>query len=90
MADPKIFDDIAKVAGGAVNILSGLQQQISQDIKARVDEMATKMDLVPRQDLDDAKAVIDSLNKRIDELEKRMDACESGTKTKTSKTKKTK
>jgi len=46
--DPKILDDMARVAGGAVNILSGVQQQIRDDVKARVDDMADRLDLVRR------------------------------------------
>ena len=68
--DPKILDDIARVAGGAVNILSGLQQQLRDEIKSRIDEMADRMDLVPREDLDRAEARISALEKRISFLEK--------------------
>lgn len=74
--DPKIFDDIARVAGGAVNIVSGLQQQIREDVKARIDEMASRMDLVPREDLDQALEQIKVLLSRVDMLEKRVDALE--------------
>lgn len=74
--DPKIFDDIARVAGGAVNIVSGLQQQIREDVKARIDEMASRMDLVPREDLDQALEQIRVLLSRVEVLEKRVDALE--------------
>jgi len=67
--DPKILDDIARVAGGAVNILSGLQQQIREEIKARLEEMADRMDLVPREDMARAEARIASLEKRVAALE---------------------
>lgn len=74
--DPKILDDIARVAGGAVNILSGLQQQIHEEIKSRMDDMAHRMDLVPREDLERAEAMIAKLRKRQDDLEKRLEALE--------------
>lgn len=48
----KIVDDIAQLAGGAAGLLSGVQQQIRDDITARVEEMATRLDLVPREDFD--------------------------------------
>ncbi|MCB9991251.1 MAG: accessory factor UbiK family protein [Rhodospirillales bacterium] len=76
--DPKILDDIAKVAGGAVNIFSGLQQQIRDEIKSRMDDMAAKMDLVPREDLERAELMITKLRSRVDDLEKRMDALDKG------------
>jgi len=72
--DSKILDDLARVAGGAVNVFSGLQQQIRDDIKSRIDDMATKMDLVPRDDLDRALAQISALRSDVKALEKRVDA----------------
>jgi BMFP domain-containing protein YqiC len=65
----KIFDDIARVAGGTVNVLSGLKHNIEEDIKARVDEMAYKLDLVPREDLERLESQIDALEERIKKLE---------------------
>jgi BMFP domain-containing protein YqiC len=67
--DNKIFDDLARVAGGAVNIMSGLQQQIQNDIKSRVDELASRMNLVPREDLDRAEARIEKLEKAVASLQ---------------------
>lgn len=67
--DSKIFDDLARVAGGAVNIMSGLQQQIQSDIKSRVDELASRMNLVPREDLERAEARIEKLEKAVAALQ---------------------
>ncbi len=74
--DPRFLDDIARVAGGAVNIVSGLQQQLREDLKSRVDSMADRADLVPREDLQRAEAMITKLRARIDDLEARMDKVE--------------
>jgi BMFP domain-containing protein YqiC len=70
--DPRIIDDIAKVAGGAVNIVSGIQEQVKEDIKSRMDEMVQKMDLVPREDFDHAMDLITKLRERIDNLESQL------------------
>lgn len=74
--DPRFLDDIARVAGGAVNIVSGLQQQLREDLRSRVDSMADRADLVPREDLQRAEAMIAKLRSRIDDLEARMDKFE--------------
>jgi len=66
--DPKIFDDIARVAGGAMNVFSGLREQMHNDIKARVEEMASRMDLVPREDFDRLKLQVEALQKRLDAM----------------------
>lgn len=74
--DPRFLDDIARVAGGAVNIVSGLQQQLREDLRSRVDSMADRADLVPREDLQRAEAMIAKLRARIDALEARIDKIE--------------
>lgn len=66
--DPKIFDDIARMAGGAMNVFSGFREQISADIKARVEEMASRMDLVPREDFDRLELQVKALQKQIEAL----------------------
>lgn len=74
--DPHFLDDIAKVAGGAVNVLSGLRQQIEGEIKARVDEMAARMDLVPREDLERVEAQLSRLQKDHKDILTRLAALE--------------
>lgn len=74
--DPRFLDDIARVAGGAVNIVSGLQQQLREDMKSRVDDLANRADLVPREDLERAEAMIQKLRARVDDLEARLDKIE--------------
>ncbi len=64
-----IIDDLAKLAGGAAGIAGSLQQQIRSDIKTRIDDMASQMDLVPREDFDRLEALIQTLESRIEELE---------------------
>lgn len=67
--DPKILDDLARVAGGAVNIMSGFQEQIRADMRARMEDMAERLDLVPRSDLDRALGMIAKLEQRVAALE---------------------
>lgn len=76
--DPHFLDDIAKVAGGAVNVLSGLRQQIESEIKIRVEEMASRMDLVPREDLERVEAQLARLQKDHKDILARLDKVEGG------------
>lgn len=90
-SDARILDDMARVAGGAVNILSGLREQINDDIRERVEMMASRLDLVPREDFEDALAQISALQKRVEALEKnvkRPSKTKSGPDRKTTATKK--
>lgn len=68
--DSRILDDLARVAGGAVNIVSGFQQQIRDEIQTRFDDMAARMDLVPRDDLARAEARIEKLEREVAALMK--------------------
>jgi BMFP domain-containing protein YqiC len=85
----KVLDDIARMAGGAVSIMSGLTRQAREEIRARVDEMATRLDLVPREDFDRLEVMLAEARKEQTALRKRIEALESqGKKTKSaSKTK---
>ncbi len=66
--DPRIFDDLSRVAGGAMNVFSAFREQILNDIKVRMEEAASRMDLVPREDFERLEAQVKALQKRIDEL----------------------
>ena len=70
------MDDLAQLAGGAAGLVSGVQQQIKDDIKARVEEMATNLDLVPREDLDRVEAMLQQALNDQKDLKKRLDALE--------------
>ena len=61
----KILDDVAQIAGGTVSALSGLGQNIREEIKARTDEMAQKLDWVPREDFE-------ALEQRVKVLEEQL------------------
>ena len=74
----EIIDDIARLAGGAAGTLNSIRQQIHNDVKARAEEVAMKMDLVPREDLDRVEALLEKaiadqndLKQRIEKLEKK-------------------
>ena len=71
--DQKILDDLARMAGGAVNIFSGLQQQFREDMRSRIDNMAANMDLVPREDFDRLAVTVTDLTRHVQALEKRLD-----------------
>ncbi len=52
----KIIDDIVQMAGGAAGVLGSVQEQIRNDVKTRVEDIAAQMDLVPREDLERVEA----------------------------------
>nr|WP_294507837.1 accessory factor UbiK family protein [uncultured Rhodopila sp.] len=53
MADrPRFFDDIAGVAGGAISALAGLRDEAESVLRARVDDILQRMDLVRREEFE--------------------------------------
>lgn len=83
----KVFDDIARMAGGAVSIVSGLTRQAKDEMRARVDELAARMDLVPREDFERLEIMLAETRRRVEALEKQLGAKPSAKK-KTPKAKK--
>lgn len=49
---PRFFDDIAGVAGGAVSALAGLREEAEAMMRARLDDLIQRLDLVRREELE--------------------------------------
>ena len=53
MADrPRIFDDLAGLAGGALSAVSGLRDEIEAMVRARIDEALRRLELVRREEME--------------------------------------
>lgn len=53
----RIFDDIAKVAGGALGALGNLKQEIEAMVRQRVERFMAEHDLVTREEFEAVKAM---------------------------------
>lgn len=93
MADrPRILDDLAGVAGGAISALAGLREEAEAMVRARVDDAIRRLDLVRREELDAmaelaanaragqeaAETSLATMERRLAELEERVAALEEG------------
>lgn len=72
----RLFDDLARVASGAFNTLSGLREEIETRVRERVERMAADLDLVSREEFDAVRAMAakaragqEALEARLAELE---------------------
>lgn len=52
-----------------MNVFSAFREQILGDIKARVDEAASRMDLVPREDFERLESQVKALQKKLDAMD---------------------
>jgi len=74
----KIIDDVARVAGGAVGMISDVSKEARDVVRSKIDTMAQDLDLVPREDFEKLEAMVaklieenEDLKKRIEKLEKK-------------------
>lgn len=81
---PRFFDDLAGVAGGALSAFSGLRDEMTALIRARIDEAIRRLDVVRREEFEamtemaaKARAETETLAARVAALEAMM-ASEAG------------
>ena len=72
----RLFDDLARVAGGAVSLISTVHKQIKSDVSAHLGDVAGKMDLAERDELDRLMSMVTKLRLEQEEMKKRLDALE--------------
>ncbi len=72
----KFLDDAARLAGGAMGVMNSMRDQIRNEIKSRMDEMALKFDLVPRAEFERLEAGLQKARLEQEALKKRLDALE--------------
>ena len=72
----RLFDDLARVASGAINTLGGVREEIELRVKERLERLAGEMDLVTREEFDavqamaaKARAEQEAQKTRLDRLE---------------------
>ena len=85
-AREKILDDVARVAGGAVSAFTSLRRQVKDEVRARIDELAQRLDLVPREDFERVELMMFKAREEQARIAERLAALEAqlGRKTKPS------
>ena len=85
--DNRLFDDLARVANGAINTLSGVREEIESRLRERVERWLTEMDMVPREEFDAIKEIAqkarteqEDLSVKVAALERQLAAMTGGTK----------
>ena len=51
----RLFDDLARMANGAINTLSGVREEIESRLRERVERWLAEMDMVPREEFEAIK-----------------------------------
>lgn len=77
MADrPRIFDDLAGVAGGAISALAGMREEINALVRSRVDEVLGQLQVVRREEFEVVKELAANARMAGEEAEQRIAALE--------------
>tara|TARA_B100000405_G_C16537367_1_gene357089 strand:- start:238 stop:555 length:318 start_codon:yes stop_codon:yes gene_type:complete len=76
----RFFDDLARVASGAVGTIANIRTEIETLIKQRLERMLSDMDLVPREEFDAVKAIAAKAREEQEVLVKRVVALEKSLK----------
>lgn len=75
-SESKLLDDIARVAGGAVSVLSSLRQQMRADLRDRMDNLGAQMDFAQRDEIDRLKLMLEKSRQEQDFLKQRIASLE--------------
>jgi BMFP domain-containing protein YqiC len=77
----RFFDDLARVAAGAMSTLSGVKGEVESRLREQFERVLAGMDLVSREEFEAVKAMAakarteqEELTKRVAELESRLAA----------------
>ena len=73
----RIFDDLARVANGAVSTLVGVKDEIDALVRQRIEKMLVDADLVPRDEFDAVKTMAAEARAEQERLAKRVAALET-------------
>jgi len=72
----RIFDDAARVAGGALGTLSGIRREVEGIIRHQLDRVLSGMDLVTRDEFDAVKEMAARARTENERLGARLEALE--------------
>jgi BMFP domain-containing protein YqiC len=73
----RVFDDAARVAGGALGTLSGIRREVEGLVRHQLDRMLSGMDLVTRDEFEAVKEMAARARTENERLEARLEALEA-------------
>jgi BMFP domain-containing protein YqiC len=74
--DNRLFDDLARVANGAINTLSGVREEIESRLRERVERWLAEMDMVPREEFEAIKEIAQKARAEQEDLSVKVAALE--------------
>lgn len=75
----RIFDDAARMAGGAAGTLAGIRREVEALVRQQLDRLLDSLDLVTRDEFDAVKEMAAAARAEQEELARRVGALEAAT-----------
>lgn len=76
-SENRFFDDISRMASGAMGALAGVRTEIEGMVRQRVERMAADMNLVPRDEFDAVKEMAATARAEQEQLSVKLAALEA-------------
>jgi|SRR5215472_11426341 BMFP domain-containing protein YqiC len=73
----RFFDDLARVAAGAMGTLTGMRSEVETRIREQLERVLSGMDLVSRDEFEAVKAMAAKARSEQEDLQKRVAGLES-------------
>lgn len=73
----RFFDDLARVAAGAMGTLSGVKSEVESRLREQLERVLAGMDLVSRDEFEAVKAMAAKARAEQEDLAKRLEELES-------------
>jgi len=73
----RFFDDLARVAAGAMGTLSGVKSEVETRIREQLERVLAGMDLVSREEFEAVKAMAAKARSEQEDLQQRLAGLES-------------
>ncbi len=75
--DNPLFDDLAKVASGALGTLQGVKSEVTARLRDQVERVLANLDLVTREEFDAVKAMAAAARSENEAMAARLEAFEA-------------
>lgn len=75
--DNRLFDDLSRIAAGALGTLQGVKGEVEQAFRQRLERALADMDLVSREEFETVRAMAQAAREENIRLSERITALES-------------
>lgn len=71
-SDNRLFDDLARMAGGAASLISTVRRQVSSDLRERAHSYSSRMDIASQDEVERLQAAVSKFRVEQEQMKKRI------------------